>query len=288
MLEKYLEEVKAERRKETHKTYSALLPPFNTWLKKQGKSIEESEKLDIIDYLKEKEKWTKKTGEIFLTVLKTFLRWYMDEIPDPATTEEVQEFNKSRKRIGKMLKTKYPTSIEKIPKKKKKEALTIDEVKKLLKTLKKRSRKEYLFTYILLYMGLRKSELLGIGKKTTVDLKKNKFEVLIAKTEYGTRTLYFNDYVKGLLREYLKDPVRDSWVFNNKLRNYGRIMEFKMYPHMFRNTFQTESIRIIGREVLVDKLMGHKPKSMGEHYTKISDDEIKESMTTLHYMKNIR
>lgn len=288
MLRKYLRQIEAERRKDTYRTYAVLLSSFDNWLRKQNKSIENCEREDIVAYLKKKDNWTKKTGETFLTIVKTFLRWYLRKIPNPTTIPELRNYNMIRNRIEDILDLRYPTSIEKIPREKKKEALTIDEVKRLLKILKKRSREDYLFTYILLYLGLRKTELLGIGKRTEIDLRKNKLKVLIAKTEYGIRTLYFNNYVKRLLKEYLKNPVRDPWVFNNKLKRYSRIMGFRVYPHMLRNTFRTAQIKRIGREVLVDRLMGHAPKSMGEHYTKISDEEIKEAMTTLHYMKNIR
>lgn len=288
MLEKYLKRVKAERRESTYKTYSALLPPFNNWFKKQGKSIEECERADIVNYLKGKTKWTKKTGEIFLTVVKAFFRQYLRNIPSPLTLPELREYNSIKDRIDDILDLRYPSSIEKPLKEKKKEALTLDEIKKLLNILQKKSRKDYLFVYSLLYLGLRKSEFLELGQKTVIDLKKNKLRVEVAKTDYGIRNLYFNNYVKNLLKEYLKDPVRNSWVFNNKLRRYSRIMGFQIYPHMFRNTFQTEQRRTIKDSVLIDKLMGHSPKTMGEYYTKITDEEIKEAMTTLHYMKRIR
>jgi len=128
MLKKYLRQVEAERRKDTYRTYAVLLSSFDNWLRKQNKSIENCEREDIVAYLKKKDNWTKKTGETFLTIVKTFLRWYLRKIPNPTTIPELRNYNMIRNRIEDILDLRYPTSIEKIPREKKKEALTIDVV----------------------------------------------------------------------------------------------------------------------------------------------------------------
>ena len=161
------------------------------------------------------------------------------------------------------------------------EALSEEQVEQLLFYVENRSKvssRNKLIVYLLLYTGVRVSELVGI-KITDIDFLTNQLRVIGKggkRREIGLR-----QDVLQLIRDYMneersesnfsqsddllvsqraekmhRDAVRD-W-----LAKISKELGFKLYPHLFRHTFCTRLLKKGVDLTTVSKLAGHSTVNM--------------------------
>ena len=286
MIEEFLKETKVVRSFETYRTYGFLLRPFEDWLKTNGKSEDICTYNDIYDYIKHKKEWSNQTKWSFLNTVRQFFKYYRNHMPIGYTKDELKKAFADRQRADLIVDMKYPSYLRRIEKTKKM-VLTADELGKFLGMAE---GEDYVIIYLLAYFGMRKSELMKITGKN-IDFPKGMLTIPTAKT-YGTRKLFFNPYVSGLIREYLKVRVTSVSYFNNMLNRYSEGMGITLFPHMFRHTFATEMARRLKGEaygsLVLKKLLGHTVSDATDIYTDVSEDDIRKAMLELHYMNGIK
>ena len=157
------------------------------------------------------------------------------------------------------------------------EALTSEEIERVLSTAMERSYRDYLMVKTILYCGLRISELLSLTKESLVKVKGRKVLRVIGKgdkerfiplPEKFSKEL--EDYIKELKCEFLFPLTYQGakYIFNKIQQKSG----VKLHPHKLRHTFAT---------ILVDKgvdirviqaFLGHASPNTTARYAKVRDD----------------
>lgn len=161
------------------------------------------------------------------------------------------------------------------------DALSEEQVEKLLFYVENRhkvSTRNKLVVYLLLYTGVRVSELVGI-KITDIDFLTSQLVVLGKggkRREIGLR-----QDVLQLVRQYMRDERSES-VFHHSdyllvsqraeklhrdaardwLTKISKELEFKVHPHLFRHTFCTRLLKKGVELTTVSKLAGHSSVNM--------------------------
>ncbi|ARK22256.1 tyrosine-type recombinase/integrase [Sporosarcina ureae] len=156
------------------------------------------------------------------------------------------------------------------------EALSDEQVEHLLCYVENRNKvstRNKLIVYILMYTGIRVSELVGI-KLVDIDFLESHLTVMGKggkRREIGLR-----QEVLGLIREYIKEE-RSASVFHQSgyllvsqrsekmhrdavrswLANISTDVGFKLYPHIFRHTFCSTLLRRGVNLTTVSKIAGH-------------------------------
>ncbi|WDH82266.1 tyrosine-type recombinase/integrase [Paenibacillus urinalis] len=160
------------------------------------------------------------------------------------------------------------------------EALTEDQVDTLLHFLErpKVSVRNKAMCYLLLYGGLRVSELVGI-KRQDIDFLTS--SLLVMGKGGKVREVSLRQDVMDLMKQYLKGErarsehaeseylflsQRSPKVHQDAVRNWlsmvSRELGFKLYPHLFRHTFCTRLLKKGVDLTTVSKLAGHSTVNM--------------------------
>jgi len=306
LLDEFLNHIKRTRKAGTHEFYKSTLGPLQRWLEGKGKSLETCTEDDIHNYLdqarvevfKGKKKWEKSSKNACITALKRFTRWYSKRIPIGVTLDEVRNTLAAQQRAMQI------QTMDRFrgPKSKKRKALTLDEVKKLLNAARGKVRGEdYDRIYMLAYLGLRKGEL---GRIMEIDPKRRRMVVLTEKVDMP-RTLYYNDIVADILRRHPKGFKDHPSTYNAMLKKYTKILGFRPLPKMFRATAETEFQRSIQShlmreakiesdlmllpirvDLIVKTILGHTTQAeISGVYTEVREEDIKRAMLEWHWMK---
>ncbi len=160
-------------------------------------------------------------------------------------------------------------------------SLSEEQVEQLLFFVENRnnvSTRNKLIVYLLLYTGVRVSELVSI-KLTDIDFLTSHLQV----TGKGgkRREIGLKPEVLRLVRDYIKDE-RSGSVFHQSgyllvsqraekmhrdavrdwLKNISSELEFKLHPHLFRHTFCTRLLKKGVDLTTVSKLAGHSTVNM--------------------------
>ena len=156
------------------------------------------------------------------------------------------------------------------------EVYTENEVERLLFFIQDESKvtiRDKLIIYILLYTGIRVSELVSIklkdidlltlqikingkgGKIREVPLRAEVVEEIKYYLETERRNHKFNQSEYLLLTERSGKMDRDA--VNKLLNKYGKALEIKMKPHKFRHTFCTRLLKAGVPLSTISKLAGH-------------------------------
>lgn len=303
LLDEFLSHIKRTRKAGTHEFYKSTLEPLQRWLEGRKKSLETCTTDDVYDYLdqvrvevfKGKKKWEKSSKNALITSLKRFTRWYSKRIPIGVTLDEVRSTLAAQQRAMQI------QTMDRFrgPKSKKRKALTLDEVRKLLNAARARE-KDYDRIYMLAYLGLRKGEL---GRIMEIDPKRRRMVVLTEKVDVP-RTLYYNDIVADTLRRHPKGFKDHPSTYNAMLKKYTKIIGFRVLPKMFRATAETEFQRSIQShlmkeaktesdlmllpvrvDLIVKTILGHTTQAeISGVYTEVREGDIKRSMIEWHWL----
>lgn len=161
------------------------------------------------------------------------------------------------------------------------EALSEEQVEQLLFYVENRSKvgtRNKLIVYLLLYTGVRVSELVGIkiadidfltsqlmvigkgGKRREIGLRQEVLQLVrdYMKEERSESNFSQSDYllVSQRAEKMHRDSVRD-W-----LAKISKELGFRLYPHLFRHTFCTRLLKKGVDLTTVSKLAGHSTVSM--------------------------
>ncbi|MEK4712050.1 tyrosine-type recombinase/integrase [Sporosarcina sp. FSL K6-5500] len=167
--------------------------------------------------------------------------------------------------------------------------LTEQQVQQFLFHLEKESQRNRLIGYLLLYTGVRVSELVGIkradidqigavltvtgkGKLREVPLRQDVLEHLQTYQKGERANHKHNDSPSLLLSQRAPKMHRDS--VRRWLEAVGKQLGFHMHPHMLRHTFCTALLRKGVELTTVSKLAGHANVNMtAKYYIQTSKEE---------------
>lgn len=161
------------------------------------------------------------------------------------------------------------------------DALSEEQVEKLLFYVENRNKvstRNKLIVYLLLYTGVRVSELVGIqiadfdfltshlkiigkgGKRREIGLREDVLQLVrqYMKDERSESVFNHSDYLLVSQRAEImhRDGVRD-W-----LAKISKELDFKLHPHLFRHTFCTRLLKKGVDLTTVSKLAGHSTVNM--------------------------
>lgn len=161
------------------------------------------------------------------------------------------------------------------------DALSEEQVEKLLFYVENRNKvstRNKLIVYLLLYTGVRVSELVGIqlgdidfltshlkvvgkgGKRREIGLRQDVLQLVrqYMKEERSESVFHQSDYllVSQRAEKLHRDAVRD-W-----LAKISKELGFNLYPHLFRHTFCTRLLKKGVDLTTVSKLAGHSSVNM--------------------------
>lgn len=286
ILNGYLDDLKLTRSVSTFETYGFLLKPFDAWLKTKGKSLNDCSYTDAYAFLDTQE-WSNYTKNMFITILKQMFRWYSVRITVGGTPEEQKRVLEEKQRCDLIYAMRYPTKLKYQDRDEKIKGLILPELSTLLS---KANKKDRVRIYLLAYFGFRKGEFIRYVREENIDFGVGRIKFVRSKT-YEIQYLYFNEYVGGLLREYLKDPVTIERELNTMLSKYTYVLNFHLYPHIFRGTFNSQMRAVVKDNLFVKLLMGHRVKKqdMTLKYTdkRMLDNILCDIMLNHHYMNGL-
>lgn len=173
----------------------------------------------------------------------------------------------------------------KTEKAKEKQVFKRDEIKTLWRALGTSRHDDV--PIILLYTGLRISELLGI-KTEHVNMDEKTLYIAESKTAAGIRTIPIHEKILPLIAKRFNP--KHKYLFMNG----GRKLPYSTYmreywkvdghtPHEARHTFITELSKVTDDSVSIKKLVGHALTDITDHYTHRTMDELREIINKLEY-----
>lgn len=180
-------------------------------------------------------------------------------------------------------------------------ALSDDEVEKLLfyvEDVNKVSLRNKLIVYLLLYTGVRVSELVGIkladidvltstltvvgkgGKHREVGLREDVLQLIQTYRREERSSSVFSDSPYLLLSQRAKKMHRDA--VRDWLAKVSKEIGFTIHPHLFRHTFCTRLLKRGVDLTTVSKLAGHSTVNMtAKFYIQTTREEKQEAVEKL-------
>lgn len=296
MIREYIERLRANRgfSENTIKNYNRTMVRFDKYLKKvslnnRGANECENIKIHLIDSFIKNQRIDGKdvrTCNNYLACIKLFLRYCLIQ------NKQVEDYRK-------LLFAKEP--------KKKIDALTDDEVKKLFsyfREIKAKNKKEEIIKtrnlvimQLLIYTWLRVSELANLkvadikeemqiigkgGKRRVVNLYKDDMELI-------DLYLYLRGNIKG---EYLFISLSKNSLGNRLstqsiekiIREAGRAcgINKKVFPHLLRHTFATNLLKGKANIYHIQQLLGHSSLAATQTYLTAFNDELRDTQKICH------
>lgn len=222
-----------------------------------------------------------KTVNFYLMVVKSIFKYEINK--DRLTVNPLSHINP--------LKEKTKSQIER-----EEEYYTEEEIKDFFK-VKMKSKDRQVFETLLL-TGLRISELQSLKWETSIDLntkliKVRNYDGYETKTEASERDIPMTDHMYEMLSEMKKD---EGYVFTTEKGN--RVSERTLLTackkiakeagikknatlHKWRHTFATH---VANTEITYEErqdLLGHKPESMTDRYTKVDPKKLHKKLSEL-------
>ena len=157
------------------------------------------------------------------------------------------------------------------------EALTREEVERILEEAKKRGERDYLMVKVILYCGLRISELLSLTKENIVKHKGrfvlrvigkgNKERFIPLKESLAQELLSYAEKVNGQ-RLFPLTYQGAKYVFNRIKEKTG----INLHPHKLRHTFATFLVESGVDIRVIQAFLGHASPNTSARYAKVRDE----------------
>lgn len=157
------------------------------------------------------------------------------------------------------------------------EALTEEEIEKVLEAARNRSYRDYLMVKTILQCGLRISELLSLTKENIVDYRGRKVLRVVGKGG-KERFIPLTEEFSGELLSYAQNCKTErlfplsyqgaKYIFNRIKEKTG----VDLHPHKLRHTFATI---LVDRGIdirVIQAFLGHASPNTSARYAKVRDD----------------
>ena len=140
---------------------------------------------------------------------------------------------------------------------------------------------------ILLYSGLRISELLGL-ETSDVDLKNKTLNIRSSKTKAGIRVVPIHDKIFPLIEKRYKAANSHFVMVKGKPMTYAQFnmsyWSIKNHTiHETRHTFTTQIQKYDVDKLVLKKIIGHATTDITDHYTHRTLEELKAEINKLKY-----
>ena len=256
------------------KTVKGYLDEMKRFVAYIQKPLTEVVKADIVSYFALKERKPSSKQRI-TSIFVNFYKWLLD----------VEAIDKHPLPNG--LQIKNPKRIKK--------CLTESDISIVAKTLKKKSKRDYVMFQVLLGTGLRATELLNI-KVSDIDFTERKIRI-IAKGD-KERYVYFRKGIANLLLDYLSEnKITDGYVFCNRsgkqisqsyLNKIFRLLREELdipylQPHACRRTCATNALNNGADITDVQKMLGHSSITTTQIYTTREEEKTRQAVFNYGY-----
>lgn len=188
------------------------------------------------------------------------------------------------RRFLKWLKLPFKIGIVKMPRRREVQALTSDEISKLLNA--SRDLLDIVIVRFLLETGLRAEEALNVRVK---DIDFERGEVKVRKGKYGEfRVTFFSKELGEILKLWITVKVlnRDDklipltyvglWKRLKSLAKRAGVEYSKVRPHVLRHTFATEALKKGMDIISLKNILGHSDVKITQIYTHLVKEDLRE------------
>ena len=274
-LKKYEEYLKYELNysENTIKQYLMNLDKYLRFLNINKISYQNITKDDVMKFLKklDEENLSKRSIANILSALRTFYNFLLDE--------KIITSNLFKQIHNPKLEKKLPNF------------LSYEQTRQILDSINTETELDYrnkLIIEMFYATGIRVSELVNIKIS---DINKNDKSIIILGKGKKERIVYFGDYAKIALENYLNiRSINSEYLFLNKdgnkisIRGVEKIVDKltsmaaiknNVTPHTFRHTFATDLLNNGADIKSVQELLGHSSLNTTEIYTHITSDYLK-------------
>lgn len=168
---------------------------------------------------------------------------------------------------------------------KEKSIFTLDEIKELWKYAGTKRFDDV--PLILLYSGLRISELLGV-KTENIDLDNKTIHVTKSKTAAGIRVVPIHEKILPLIKKRYNKNNSHLFMIDSKPLTYSQFNSsywaVKAHTiHETRHTFITHLQKCSDDKIAIKKIVGHATDDITDHYTHRTIDELHAVINKLEY-----
>ena len=228
--------------------YGPLLRKFERWLGERGKTLDDFTAVDVETFMSELKP---STANVFLSGIREYARFRVNNCPFEPHTYEFED------RRYHSLQAIRP---RRVPRMIKKEALTVEEVARLL-DLTSEDEPLHQGLVCLFYFGWRPSEGTEMLRKSKIDWRERYIKIMTAKAQHE-RLLPFADKITPYLRDWY-DFVKSmnhkrarEWLTKH-LKAYNRFFDTKVTAKTARKTFETMMRKEGVEQWKISFLLGH-------------------------------
>ncbi|MCD6372809.1 MAG: site-specific integrase [Thermococcus sp.] len=262
------------------KPYYYLLRGFEEWLENRGKKIDAFTATDVEMYMAELAKQSPRSANVFLSAIRKYSEWRVRNAPSDVA------FVREQRRLYE-LKGIRPI---KVPRVIKKEALSEEELKRLLLAVKP-IPELFVATIVHFYFGWRPIE--GAKFMTEARINWDEDYMVIKTAKVGNeRILVWPRELRPIMKAWhhfattrLSRMKRPEEWYTKAIKPVGRRLGLKVTARTARKTFETQMRKRGIEQWVINFVLGHTTQ-IPDVYTDWDElrSHIKIIMTRLHYM----
>ena len=279
-IDDFAEYIRIQRDTDTAKTYYHMLKKFEEYLRSQGKTLDDFTPLDVEMYMAQLKP---ATANVFLAAIRKYAKFRVSMALD------MQEFYFESRRETAL----YNIKPRKITRKIRKQALTLEELERLLE-LTKEDPEVHIATMFHFYFGMRPVEATVHFVEGDIKWRERYMIIRTAKTGHE-RMLPWSIEMDYYVSEWY--DIADKIVSRRKypqewytkhLKPYARAMNIEITAKTARKTFETQMRSQGVEQWKIDFLLGHTTKvpDLYTDWTQILF-ELRKIVETMHYMNPI-
>jgi len=279
-IDDFVEYLRIQRDTDTAKTYQHMLKGFEEYLRGQGKTLDDFTPLDVETYMAQLKP---ATANVFLASIRKYAKFRVSMALD------MQEFYFESRRETAL----YNIRPRKITRKIRKQALTIEELEKLLE-LTKQDPKVYIATMFHFYFGMRPVE--ATISFVEGDIKWGDRYMIIRTAKTGHERIlpwsremdYYVSEWYSIADKIVSKRKRPQEWYTKHLKPYARAMSIEITAKTARKTFETQMRNLGIEQWKINFLLGHTVKvpDLYTDWTQILF-ELRKIIETKHYMRSI-
>jgi hypothetical protein len=278
-IDEYLNYLVLNGRRPSARTYGTMLRGFNSWLAAQGRDISNYLVTDVETYKRQLSMSSANTANTFIAAIRGYQRWRTGSLPltSEMVIPETQRANQLQ----------LVTRERPLPQYGKKTTTTA-EVHELLVKMNRDHLDPVVYSGVVLhfYFGARAVELAHNLAFAKIDWDDRSMLLQTAKTKAMRYLAWHDDITPFLSTWYDEVPMHrpDYWL-SARIRKYT-ISGLRVTSKFGRRTFETEERRLGVSQDLIDVILGHTNRRIGDVYMDWSSlqNDIRDVMENRHYM----